>query len=183
VDPLRIRPGGRFQEATEEVIPMRTAAILVAALVSVGVAACGTPVVGVPVPVAVPPAPTTSTAVVAVPAAPQTVYVQQPPAYVAPVDTAAARTVIAYYDAINRRDFATAWSLGGSRIAGGGGYTKYVNGFETTSWATVTVTDVRGSTVSVVLSAVQIDGSTRTFSGTYTVSGGVVTGSHMTRTK
>jgi len=111
------------------------------------------------------------------------VYVQQPPAYVAPVDTAEARTVLAYYDAINRRDFATAWSLGGSRIAGGGGYTKYVNGFATTSWATVTVTDVRGSTVSVVLSAVQIDGSTRTFSGTYTVSGGVVTGSHMTRTK
>jgi hypothetical protein len=183
VDPLRIRPGGRFQEATEEVIPMRTAAILVAALVSVGVAACGTPVAGVPVPVAVPPAPTTSTAVVAVPAAPQTVYVQQPPAYVAPVDTAEARTVLAYYDAINRRDFATAWSLGGSRIAGGGGYTKYVNGFATTSWATVTVTDIRGSTVSVVLSAVQIDGSTRTFSGTYTVSGGVVTGSHMTRTK
>ena len=166
-------------------IPLKAAGILIAALVSVGVAACGTPVVGVPVPVAVPAAPTTSTAVVAVPAVPQTVYVQQPPApvYVAPVDTAEARTVVAYYDAINRRDFATAWSLGGSRIAGGGGYTKYVNGFSTTSWDTVTVTDVRGSTVSVVLSAVQTDGSTRTFSGTYTVSGGVIAGSHMTRTK
>jgi hypothetical protein len=34
-----------------------------------------------------------------------------------------------------------------------------------------------------VLSAVQTDGSTRTFSGTYTVSGGVIAGSHMTRTK
>jgi hypothetical protein len=163
---------------------MKAARILVAALVSVSAAACGTPVVGVPVPVAVtPPAPTTSTAVVAVPAAPQTVYVQQPPAYVAPLDTAEARTVIAYYDAINRRDFATAWSLGGSRIAGGGGYTKYVNGFATTSWDTLTVTDAGGGTVSVVLSAVQTDGSTRTFSGTYTVSGGVIAGSHMTRTK
>jgi hypothetical protein len=121
--------------------------------------------------------------VIAVPAAPQTVYVQQPPAYVAPVDTAEARTVIAYYDAINRRDFATAWSLGGSRIAGGGGYAKYVNGFATTSWDTVTVTDVRGGTVSIVLSAVQTDGSTRTFSGTYTISGGVIAGSHITRTK
>jgi hypothetical protein len=162
---------------------MKTAAILVAALISVSVAACGTPVVGVPVPVAAPPMPTTSTAVVAVPAAPRTVYVQQPPAYVAPEDTAEARTVVAYYDAINRRDFATAWSLGGSRIAGGGGFAKYVDGFATTAWATVTVTDVRGSTVSVVLSAVQADGSTRVFSGTYSVSGGVIAGSHMTRTK
>jgi len=162
---------------------MKAARILIAAVFSVSVAACGTPVVGVPVPVAVQSAPATSTTVVAVPAAPQTVYVQQPPAYVAPGDTVEARTVIAYYDAINRRDFATAWSLGGSRIAGGGGYAKYADGFATTSWATVTVTDVRGSTVSVVLSAVQTDGSTRTFSGTYTVSGGVIAGSHMTRTK
>lgn len=166
---------------------MKAARILVAALFAVSVAACGTPVVGVPVPVpvpvAAPAAPATSTAVVAVPAAPQTVYVQQPPAYVAPVDTAEARTVIAYYDAINRRDFATAWSLGGSRIAGGGGFAKYADGFSTTAWDTVTVTGVRGNTVSVVLSAVQTDGSTRTFSGTYTVSGGVIAGSHMTRTK
>ncbi|MGK3208721.1 hypothetical protein [Amycolatopsis sp. MEPSY49] len=162
---------------------MKSAGILVAVLIGAGTAACGVPpVVGVPVPVAVTPA--TSTAVVAVPAPPpQTVYVPQPPAYIAPADTAVARTVVAYYDALNRRDFATAWSLGGSRIAGGGGYAKYVNGFATTSWDTLTVTDVRGSTVSVVLSAVQTDGSIRTFAGTYTVSGGVITGSHMTRTK
>ncbi|MGW5718234.1 hypothetical protein ACWEVP_18855 [Amycolatopsis sp. NPDC003865] len=161
---------------------MKAAGVLVAVLIGTCAAACGVPsVVGVPVPVAVTPAPAT-TAVVAVPAPPQTVYVPQP-AYVAPTDTAEARTVVAYYDAINRRDFATAWSLGGSRIAGGGGYTKYVNGFATTSWDTLTVTDVRGSTVSVVLSAVQTDGSIRRFAGTYTVSGGVITGSHMTRTK
>ena len=130
-----------------------------------------------------PAVPATRTTVVAVPVAPRTVYVQQPPVYVAPADTSEAHTVSAYYDAINRRDFATAWSLGGSRIAGGGGYAKYANAFATTSWDTVTVTDVRGSTVSVVLSALQTDGSTRTFSGTYTVSGGVLAGSHMTRTK
>lgn len=155
---------------------MKASVILVAVVIAAGAAACGVPpVVGVPVPVAVtPPAPTTSTAVIAVP---QPVYVPQP-AYAAPADT-----VLAYYDALNRRDFTTAWSLGGSRIAGGGGYAKYVNGFATTSWDTLTVTDVRGSTVSVVLSAVQTDGSTRVFTGTYTVSGGVITGSHMTRTK
>jgi hypothetical protein len=154
--------------------------IAVVALVLLGAAACGMPVVGVPVPVT-PQSPVTSTATVAVPA-PETVYVQ-PPVAPAPAETAEARTVVAYYDALNRRDFATAWSLGGSHIAGGGGYPRYVNGFATTWWDTLTVTDVHGSTVSVALSAVQTDGSTRTFSGTYTVTGGVITGSHMTRTK
>lgn len=153
-------------------------AALVAIVVLVSAAACGTPVVGVPVPVAVTPAAPTPTTIVV----PQPVYVP-PPAYVAPGDTAEARTVVAYYDALNRRDFATAWSLGGSRIAGGGGYAKYVNGFATTAWDTLTVTDVRGSTVYVVLSAAQKDGSTRVFSGTYTVSGGVIVGSHMARTR
>jgi hypothetical protein len=160
---------------------MKATGILAAALVLVGAAACGVPVAGSPVPVTVTPQVAT-TSVIAVPA-PQTVYVQQPPVYVAPVDTSAAQTVIAYYDALNRRDFTTAWSLGGSRIAGGGGYTKYVNGFSTTAWDTLTVIDVRGNTVYVVLSAVQTDGSTRVFSGSYTVSGGVLAGSHMTRTK
>jgi hypothetical protein len=160
---------------------MKAPGIAVAAILLTSVAACGTPMIGIPVAVA-PPAPVTSTAVVAVPA-PQTVYVQQPPVSLPPQETAEARTVVAYYDAINRRDFATAWSLGGSRIAGGGGYAKYVNGFATTSWDTLTVTDVRGGTVYVVLSAIQTDGSTRVFSGSYTVSGGVLAGSHMTRTK
>jgi hypothetical protein len=160
---------------------MKAAGILVATLILAGVAACGTPMLGVPVPVTVTPQ-AAATSTIAVPA-PQTIYVQ-PPVYVAPpADTTVAQTVIAYYDALNRRDFATAWSLGGSRIAGGGGYTKYVNGFSTTSWDTLTVTDIRGNTVYVVLSAVQTDGSTRVFSGSYTVSGGVLVGSHMTRTK
>ncbi|MEV7092556.1 hypothetical protein AB0M80_06895 [Amycolatopsis sp. NPDC051045] len=159
---------------------VKATVIAVAALILVGAAACGTPVAGVPVPVT-PQAPVTSTATIAVPA-PQTVYVQ-PPVFVVPSETAEARTVIAYYDAINRRDFATAWALGGRSLAGGGGYLRYVNGFATTSWDTLTVTDVRGSTVRVVLAALQIDGSTRTFSGTYTVSGGAIVGSHMTRTK
>ncbi|MEU7783132.1 hypothetical protein [Amycolatopsis sp. NPDC049159] len=154
--------------------------IAVAALVLLGATACGIPVTGVPVPVTVvPQAPVTSTATVAVPAP---VYVQPPVSLPPRENPGAAATVIAYYDAINRRDFATAWSLGGSRIAGGGGYTKYAGGFATTAWDTLTVTDIRGSTVHVVLSAAQTDGTTRTFSGTYTVSGGVIVGSHMTRT-
>ena len=160
---------------------MKVSRIAAAALVLASAAACGTPVVGVPVPVAgTSPSPVTSTATVVAPV-PETLYVQ-PPVSVAPAETAEGRTVIAYYDALNRRDFATAWTLGGKRLAGDGRYDKYVSGFATTSWDTLTVTDVRGSTVSVALSALQTDGSVRTFTGTYTVLGGEIVGSHMTRT-
>ncbi|MBB5856727.1 hypothetical protein ACFQ05_27945 [Amycolatopsis umgeniensis] len=113
-------------------------------------------------------------------APPQTVYVAPQTIYPAPA-VPVAQTVIAYYDALNRRDFLTAWNLGGQRLAKGGTYASYVKGFATTSWDTLTVTNVRGNTVYVDLSARQTDGSTRTFSGSYTVSGGAITGASMKR--
>ncbi|WP_410578661.1 hypothetical protein [Amycolatopsis sp. lyj-108] len=148
-------------------------------------AACAVPRQGTPAPavaVAAPP----NTIVIqppAIAAPPQTVYVAPPatqtvyPAPVVPV----ARTVIAYYDALNRRDFPTAWNLGGQRLAKGGAYASYVKGFATTSWAALTVTGESGNTVHVHLSARQTDGSLRTFSGSYTVSGGAITGANMKR--
>lgn len=149
----------------------------------VTVAACATPTVGTPIPVVLPAAQPATTTVVA---APQTVVVQQPApqttTYVVPPDTSAGQTVIAYYDAINRGDFLSAWNLGGSRIAGGGGYTTYAHAFATTSWDTLTVTEVDGNVVHVQLAARQTDGSLRTFAGTYTVANGVIVGSHMART-
>ncbi|MFC3451724.1 hypothetical protein [Amycolatopsis speibonae] len=148
-------------------------------------AACAVPNQGTATPavaVAAPP----NTIVIQPPAAaapPQTVYVAPPatrtvyPAPAVPV----AQTVIAYYDALNRRDFLTAWNLGGQRLAKGGTYASYVKGFATTSWDTLIVTDVRGNTVYVDLSARQTDGSARNFSGSYTVSGGAITGANMKR--
>ncbi|WP_410602197.1 hypothetical protein [Amycolatopsis sp. lyj-90] len=148
-------------------------------------AACAVPHQGTAVP-AVAVAPPPNTIVIqppAVAAPPQTVYVAPPatqtvyPAPAVPV----AQTVIAYYDAINRRDFLTAWNLGGQRLAKGGTYASYAKGYATTSWAALTVTSVSGNTVYVDLSARQTDGSLRTFSGSYTVSGGAITGANMKR--
>ncbi|OXM48739.1 hypothetical protein [Amycolatopsis alba] len=119
----------------------------------------------------------------AVAAPPQTVYVAPPatqtvyPAPAVPV----AQTVIAFYDAINRRDFLTAWNLGGRRLAKGGTYASWSNGYATTSWAALTVRSTSGNTVYVDLTARQTDGSLRVFSGSYTVSGGAITGSSMKR--
>ncbi|MER6666971.1 hypothetical protein ABT256_20685 [Amycolatopsis japonica] len=124
----------------------------------------------------------------ALPAAPPNTIVIQPPAVAAPPRTVyvtpsvpVAQTVIAFYDAINRRDFPTAWNLGGQRLAKGGTFASWSSGYATTSWADVTVRTVSGNTVYVDLSARQTDGSLRTFSGSYTVSGGVITGANMKR--
>ncbi|AUI57576.1 hypothetical protein [Amycolatopsis sp. BJA-103] len=154
-----------------------------------GLAACATPNQGTATPVVALAAPT-STIVVQPPvvaAPPQTVYATPPTTrtiYPAPAPAPAipvAQTVIAYYDAINRGDFSTAWSLGGQRLAKGGTLASYAKGYATTSWAALTVTSVSGNTVYVDLSARQTDGSLRTFSGSYTVSNGAITSANMKR--
>ncbi|MEC3975927.1 hypothetical protein [Amycolatopsis sp. H20-H5] len=117
--------------------------------------------------------------------APQTVYVQPPAVrttYAQPGDTSEGSTVAAYYNALNRGDFIAAWNLGGDKLSGKSSYASYVNGFATTVWVTAMITSVNGGTVQVDLSALQTDNTTRTFTGTYTVSGGLIVGSHMTRT-
>lgn len=153
-------------------------------------AACAVPQQGTAAPAVTvaAPAPTIVVQPPVVAAPPQTVYVP-PPVHVAPPThtvypaptVPVAQTVIAYYDALNRGDFPTAWNLGGQRLAKGGTYASYTKGFATTSWAALTVTSVRGSTVHVDLSARQADGSMRIFAGSYTVSGGVITGANMKR--
>ncbi len=152
-------------------------------------AACAVPNQGTATPAVVVAAPPSTIVVqppvVAIP--PQTVYAAPPTThtiYPAPAPVPAvplAQTVIAYYDALNRGDFPTAWNLGGQRLAKGGTLASYAKGFATTSWAAVTVTSVSGKTVYVDLSARQTDGSLRTFSGSYTVSGGAITGANMKR--
>ncbi|MFD5245143.1 hypothetical protein ACFWIW_11395 [Amycolatopsis sp. NPDC058340] len=156
----------------------RAAATLMAAGT---LAACAVPNQGTAMPAVAP-----NTIVIqppAVAAPPQTVYVAPPTTQtVYPVPSVpVAQTVIAFYDAINRRDFPTAWNLGGRRLAKGGTYASWSSGYATTSWTALTVRSVSGDTVYVDLSARQTDGSLRTFSGSYTVSGGVITGADMKR--
>ncbi|CAL9501878.1 hypothetical protein [Streptomyces sp. enrichment culture] len=92
-------------------------------------------------------------------------------------ETGPEATVTAYFDAINNRDFAAAWELGGKNLDQD--YDSFVAGFATTQRDDVTVTGMSGDDVSVTVVAWETDGTQTTFEGTYTVSGGVITSADM----
>ncbi|MET7682653.1 hypothetical protein [Streptomyces sp. NPDC005423] len=81
--------------------------------------------------------------------------------------------VVGYFAAINKRDFGTAWELGGKNLDAD--YTSFASGFATTLRDTVSHVSVRGDVVRLVLNARQTDGSSRSYSATYTVHDGVIT--------
>ncbi|MFI9249325.1 hypothetical protein [Streptomyces sp. NPDC053069] len=87
-------------------------------------------------------------------------------------------TVNDFFDAINRRDFRTAWALGGKNLDMN--YDSFVAGFDTTEHDDVTVLSVDGDTVSVNLNAEQSDGTQKSYTGQYTVVDGVITHASMT---
>jgi hypothetical protein len=102
-----------------------------------------------------------------------------PPAaapYVDPV-----KVVQDFYDALARGDYPTAWELGGKNI-GGSDYNAWVAGYATTEGVYGTASDLGGGVVRVTFSAVQSDGSIKTFAGTYTVSGGAIVAADITQT-
>ncbi|MDX3387449.1 hypothetical protein PV682_39305 [Streptomyces niveiscabiei] len=88
--------------------------------------------------------------------------------------------VTAYFAAINDRDFATAWSLGGKNLDRD--YDTFVEGFATTESDSITITSVRGDDVALTLEARQTDGTTKTFDSVYTVSGGEIVRARGTQT-
>ncbi|MBR7838316.1 hypothetical protein KDL01_33915 [Actinospica durhamensis] len=90
-----------------------------------------------------------------------------------PSATGPAAVVLAYFAAIDRRDYETAWSLGGDNL--GESYDGFVNQFSNTAQDTVTVTSVDGDAVSADLVAQNDDGTTQDFAGTYTVTSGAIT--------
>ncbi|MFJ4521374.1 hypothetical protein ACIP4Y_10565 [Streptomyces sp. NPDC088810] len=91
-----------------------------------------------------------------------------------------AGTVTRFFDAVNQRDFATAWDLGGKNLDAS--YTSFVSGFGTTERDDVTIASVQGDTVWVQLVARQTDGTRKSYSGRYTVADGVITDASMTPT-
>ncbi|MGW3105007.1 hypothetical protein [Streptomyces sp. NPDC001100] len=82
--------------------------------------------------------------------------------------------VSAYFEAINNRDYSTAWALGGKNL-GDPDYDAFVAGYATTERDTVSQVSVRGSVVSLVLDALQTDGTSHTYNAAYTVLDGVIT--------
>jgi len=89
-------------------------------------------------------------------------------------------TVRAYIAAINVHDYGKAWNLGGSNT--GKSYQQFVQGYNGTQQDTLTIQSVSGNVVTARLSALQTDGTVKTYEGTYTVNNGVITGFHVQRT-
>ncbi|MFJ8104865.1 hypothetical protein [Streptomyces sp. NPDC096132] len=80
--------------------------------------------------------------------------------------------VVSYYSAINGRDFALAWELGGKNLEDD--YEAFVAGFGDTVRDEITVNSVQGDIVSVDLEALLSDGTRQSYTGVYTVVSGVI---------
>jgi hypothetical protein len=87
-----------------------------------------------------------------------------------------------YYQDLNDQNYQAAWQLGGDNI-GGADYNGWAAGYSTT--ASISVTDYgtySDGTVWADISAVQTDGTVKTYDGTYTVANGVIVSANMTQT-
>jgi len=126
-------------------------------------------------------APAAPAAQTATPAAPAQ---QAPaPAPASPQLTNASSVVLQFYQDLTNRDYQAAWNLGGCNLNGGVGYSAWVAGYATTASIAVTSYGTwSDGTVWTHLSAVQTDGTVKTYDGTYTVAGGVIVYAHMTQT-
>ncbi len=82
-------------------------------------------------------------------------------------------TVRSYYAAINHHRYPRAWRLGGRNT--GSTYPGFVSGFATTAHDGVIIQSVSGDVVTAEVTAEQTDGTVKTYQGTYTVTGGVIT--------
>ena len=82
--------------------------------------------------------------------------------------------VTAYFDAVNNRDYSTAWALGGKNL-GDADYDAFVKGYADTQRDSISQVSVQGTFVQLVLNALQTDGTSRSYNVTYTVEDGVIT--------
>jgi hypothetical protein len=88
-----------------------SAAVVLAVAAMAVLGACESRIAGVPIPLRAAPAGTTAPSTATVVQPPETIYIQPPTTSAVstkPADTPEGRTVIAYYDALNRADFAAA---------------------------------------------------------------------------
>ncbi|OIK27477.1 hypothetical protein VT52_011740 [Streptomyces malaysiense] len=88
--------------------------------------------------------------------------------------------VAAYFEAINARDYRSAWALGGKNLDSS--YSSFASGYASTERDTIHVVSVTGAEVRLTIEALQTDGTTHSYDATYTVSGGVITSGKGTQT-
>jgi len=116
-----------------------------------------------------------------------TVTVTAQPSAAPPASTSGltnAEAVVAqFYQDITDGNYAAAWALGGDNLSSGVSYVNWVAGYSTTASITLASCSQFGSsTVYASLTATQTDGTVKTYSGTYTVSGGVIVAAHIVQT-
>jgi Protein kinase domain len=103
---------------------------------------------------------------------PATVYTTVPA-----VNQDPARTVRQYFAAINDHRYLAAWRLGGASES----YATFRAGFVGTAHDTVTILSTSGDIVSAKLAATQLNGTVKTYQGTYTVTDGVISATDVQR--
>ena len=123
------------------------------------------------------PAPVATKTVTVTPSASQTPAWRQPSSAPAqPQFTNGSAVVAQYYQDITDHSYSAAWAMGGSNVSGGVGYDAWVAGYATTASITMYNSSNWGSgEVTTYLSAMQTDGTTNTYYGTYYVTNGVIT--------
>ena len=105
---------------------------------------------------------------------PVTVYTTVPPGG---TGQDPALTVREYFAAINHHKYLLAWRLSGQRES----YATFRAGFAGTARDTVAIQSVSGNVVTGRLVATQTDGTVKTYQGTYTVTGGVISSTNVHR--
>lgn len=125
-----------------------------------------------------------STATVTVTPSTSTIRVTQPPQTPVPAPTTPAQdpaaVVSAFYAAINAQDYAAAWNLGGDNL--GFSYSAFAAGFAGTVHDSLTIVGEQGDTVQIHLEALQSDGSTKVYDGSYIVSNGQIVQGRLAQT-
>ena len=117
-----------------------------------------------------------------------TVTVTAPPPAAAPAPAAPALTnavagVQQFYQDITNHTYPAAWALGGKNLDNGVGYDRWAAGYATTASIDLTTYGQwSNGTVYASLSALQTDGTVKTYYGTYTVSGGQIVAAHIKQT-
>ncbi len=132
------------------------------------------------------PASLTPTAAAPRPTATVTVTAPPPataPAPAAPALTSAVAVVQQFYQDITNHNYAAAWALGGKNLNNGVSYDQWVAGYATTASIDLTTSGQwSNGTVYASLSALQTDGTVKTYYGTYTVNGGQIIAAHIKQT-
>jgi serine/threonine protein kinase len=103
---------------------------------------------------------------------PATVYKTVPATVANP-----ARTVREYFAAINHHRYLAAWRLSGTSES----FATFRAGFAGTAYDTVTILSTSGNVVTARLVATQNNGTVKTYQGTYTVTGGVISATDVQR--